>query len=53
MGKKSSKEFMQHFDVLGLPSILFFDLEGNELTKKRVTGFMAAEEFATHVNAIF
>lgn len=49
-GSASSVELMEHFDVFGLPSILFFDLAGNEVSNKRVTGFMGAEEFADHVN---
>ncbi|MEW6990439.1 protein-disulfide reductase DsbD [Colwelliaceae bacterium 6441] len=53
MGNKNNSEFMKHFDIFGLPSILFFDLNGKELTKKRVTGFMAADQFAAHINAIF
>lgn len=53
MGNKHNKEFMAHFNVLGLPSILFFDLTGQELVKSRITGFMAAPEFATHINHIF
>ena len=48
-----NSEFMSHFNVFGLPSILFFDLAGNELTKKRVTGFMAADKFSKHVEATF
>jgi len=48
-----NSEFMSHFNVFGLPSILFFDLSGNELTKKRVTGFMAADKFSQHVEATF
>lgn len=52
-GSNSSIELMEHFDVFGLPSILFFDLEGKEVFNKRVTGFMGADEFATHVNATF
>ncbi|MCV2886286.1 protein-disulfide reductase DsbD [Aestuariibacter sp. AA17] len=44
--------FQEHFDILGLPTILFFDESGNELTAGRVTGFMKAEPFANHVNAI-
>jgi thiol:disulfide interchange protein DsbD len=52
-GSKESIELMEHFDVFGLPSILFFDLSGKELTNNRVTGFMQADEFASHVNAIF
>ena len=48
-----SIELMEHFDVFGLPSIIFFDLTGNELTQNRVTGFMKAEAFAKHIRAIF
>lgn len=46
-------ELVQHYTILGLPSILFFDLQGNELTKQRTTGFMKAAEFSTHVKSIF
>ena len=53
MGTDENTEFMAHFDVFGLPSILFFDINGKELTTKRVTGFMSAEPFAKHINAIF
>ncbi|MEM0912812.1 MAG: thioredoxin family protein, partial [Pseudomonadota bacterium] len=42
--------FQESFAVLGLPTILFFDAEGNELERARVTGFMNAEKFADHVN---
>ena len=38
-------EIMKHFQVLGLPTILFFDENGNELSDKRVTGFMQADKF--------
>ena len=44
---------MSRFEIFGLPSILFFDLKGNELTQRRVTGFMGANEFATHVDKTF
>lgn len=52
-GAEHSVELMGHFDIFGLPSILFFDTQGNELDQRRVTGFMAAEEFAAHVNKTF
>ena len=45
--------FQEEFDVTGLPTILFFDQQGNELKQSRVTGFLPADKFATHVNAIF
>ena len=38
------------FNVLGLPTILFFDRDGNEIAKARVTGFMKADAFADHAN---
>jgi len=49
----TGKELMSHYKIFGLPSILFFDLQGNELTQNRVTGFMGADEFTEHVNRIF
>jgi thiol:disulfide interchange protein DsbD len=41
--------FQEYFKVLGLPTILFFDKNGYELSQSRVTGFMKAEPFAEHV----
>ncbi len=46
-------EVMQHYKILGLPSILFFDAQGNELGQARVTGFMDATRFSQHVSRIF
>lgn len=45
--------FQQHFSVLGLPTILFFDTQGQEINTARVSGFMRATPFAKHVNKIF
>ena len=46
------QEIFDTFNVLGLPTILFFNQQGEELQKARVTGFMNAETFANHVNAL-
>jgi thiol:disulfide interchange protein DsbD len=46
-------KFQEHFAVLGLPTILFFDTQGQELKTARVTGFMRAEPFAQHINNLF
>ncbi|MDU0353492.1 protein-disulfide reductase DsbD [Paraglaciecola aquimarina] len=43
-------EFQDKFSVLGLPTILFFDLNGQEIPSSRVTGYMKASPFAQHVN---
>ncbi|HEH9425364.1 TPA: protein-disulfide reductase DsbD [Aeromonas sobria] len=36
---------LNSLNVLGLPTLIFFDREGKELTGQRVTGFMGAAEF--------
>lgn len=43
---------LQHFDVMGLPTLLFFAPDGKELTTSRVTGFMAAAPFAAHLQQL-
>ena len=45
--------FQQQFSILGLPTILFFDRQGQEISTARVSGFMRAAPFAQHVNSIF
>jgi thiol:disulfide interchange protein DsbD len=50
---ESNFAFQERFSVLGLPTIMFFDLQGKEIPSSRVTGFMRAEPFAQHVNALF
>ena len=52
-GTEQNVALMEHFNVFGLPSILFFDLNGKELSQQRVTGFMGAKEFSAHIKAIF
>jgi thiol:disulfide interchange protein DsbD len=46
-------EFQKRFSVLGLPTIMFFDTQGQELKTARVTGFMRAAPFAKHINSLF
>ena len=48
-GSPENIALMDQFKVLGLPSILFFDLNGNEINNKRVTGFKSADEFTAHL----
>ena len=40
---------LKHLQVLGLPTILFFDAEGKEHLEARVTGFMDAATFSAHL----
>ena len=46
-------ELLQAYDVLGLPSIMFFDEEGKELPSFRATGFEDARAFEQRVRAAF
>lgn len=39
-------------NVLGLPTLIFFDREGKELTGQRVTGFMGPIPFAKHLEMV-
>lgn len=40
---------LKHLQVLGLPTILFFDAQGHEHPQARVTGFMDAATFSAHL----
>ncbi|EMP6171343.1 TPA: protein-disulfide reductase DsbD [Citrobacter amalonaticus] len=40
---------LKHLQVLGLPTILFFDTQGQEHPQARVTGFMDAATFSAHL----
>lgn len=40
---------LQRLQVLGLPTILFFDAQGHEIPAARVTGFLDAEDFRAHL----
>ncbi|MFC0117500.1 protein-disulfide reductase DsbD [Pseudoalteromonas xiamenensis] len=46
-------KIMETFQVFGLPSILFFDANGDELPQYRVTGFVREEAFATHLDRVY
>ncbi|MDM2734470.1 protein-disulfide reductase DsbD [Citrobacter sp. Ct235] len=41
---------LKHLQVLGLPTILFFDAQGQEHPQVRVTGFMDAATFSAHLH---
>lgn len=40
---------MDKYNVLGLPAILFFDKDGNEIAGSRASGYMAPNEFLKHI----
>ncbi|HHQ4784143.1 protein-disulfide reductase DsbD [Aeromonas veronii] len=45
-------ELLNSLNVLGLPTLIFFDREGKELTGQRVTGFMGPIPFAKHLEMV-
>ncbi|THA00700.1 protein-disulfide reductase DsbD [Rodentibacter pneumotropicus] len=47
-----NKAIMERYQVLGLPTILFFDASGNEISGSRITGFMDAKRFLNWINKI-
>lgn len=49
---RSDAALLDSYQVLGLPTLLFFAPDGTELTQSRVTGFMNASAFANHLSAI-
>lgn len=49
---RSDAALLDSYQVLGLPTLLFFAPDGTELTQSRVTGFMNANAFANHLEAL-
>lgn len=47
-----NKTLMAELKVLGLPTIIFFNKNGEEIQGSRVTGFMDAQPFADWVNKL-
>ncbi|MFM5181986.1 protein-disulfide reductase DsbD [Aeromonas veronii] len=45
-------ELLNGLNVLGLPTLIFFDREGKEQTGQRVTGFMGPIPFAKHLEMV-
>ncbi|AVJ56924.1 protein-disulfide reductase DsbD [Idiomarina sp. OT37-5b] len=46
------QQILTHYQVMGLPTVLFFNPQGTELTGWRVTGFQDAERFLEHLEAM-
>lgn len=45
-------KILEHYDILGLPTIMFFSPTAGEMTDNRVTGFMDAPAFLEHLSSI-
>ncbi|NRD72424.1 protein-disulfide reductase DsbD [Shewanella sp. VB17] len=45
-------ELLEHYNVLGLPTLLMFDTSGKLRDELRITGFMKPDPFATHLDLL-
>jgi len=48
----AQQALLSQLRVMGLPTILFFDRQGQEIPDSRVTGFMNADEFDRHLQKV-
>jgi len=46
------QQVLDKFQVLGLPTLLFFTPNGDEMTQSRITGFQGPAEFKAHLTAV-
>ncbi|MEH8016909.1 protein-disulfide reductase DsbD [Rheinheimera muenzenbergensis] len=49
---RKDQALLDNYQVLGLPTLLFFSPQGEELSSARVTGFMNATDFAAHLQQL-
>jgi len=47
------KALMKHYKLIGPPTLLLFDKNGDELKNFRIIGYMDAEKFHTHIQQAF
>ncbi len=49
---EQDQQVLDKFQVLGLPTLLFFAPNGSELTTSRITGFMGPDAFKAHLTQL-
>lgn len=49
---KADQELLDHYQVIGLPTLLLFDKTGEEVKQSRITGFMGPQDFQQHLTAL-
>jgi thiol:disulfide interchange protein DsbD len=47
-----TREWTEKYEIVGLPTIIFYDAEGNLLPAKRLIGFKGPKEFLEHLDGI-
>ena len=48
----NGRALKQTYGVFGPPALLFFDRNGQEMTQRRLYGYLSAEAFLSQVNSI-
>lgn len=48
----SDSALLNHLNVLGLPTLIFFDAQGHEIPDSRVTGYMKPAAFRAHLQKL-
>lgn len=43
--KAENQQLLQHLSILGLPAVLFFNAQGQEISSQRLAGFVNADDF--------
>ena len=49
---EGTRAIQKKYRIVGLPTIVFFDRDGKELSHKRLTGFISAEKFLSHIEGM-
>ena len=44
---------LKHYNVIAPPTMLFFDVDGNEASERRIVGAMSATELLTRINVFY
>ncbi|HED34782.1 MAG TPA: protein-disulfide reductase DsbD [Gammaproteobacteria bacterium] len=50
---EQDKSLYRHFNIIGPPSIMFYNQQSEELRRYRVVGYMPAEKFSAHIKRAF
>ena len=51
-GDTTDNALLEHYKVLGLPTLLLFNQQGVENNNLRITGFMGPEAFSKHLDVL-
>ena len=50
--EEKEKELKKRFNIKGVPTIIFLDKNGNEISNTRITGFVGPDEFLSRMQKV-